>query len=218
MHNYLYKLSRRIAISYHNYLKNADANEIKSDIERMYVFLDDLLSRVKRIGSIPTSSFIEDDVMILHGLEFIEYFNGTTTWEQEEILKIYPSEDIDLWSFTLSEILTNRDIDIRLNDLSEDLLRKCIYMRNIPPYSTEIPDPNKYLTPDEIKKLTAEQLEAVILAIEAYDITYGIYGLDITENGQCYIKDTDKTIYTIPVKRTIDGYETDLTPCRQIMV
>ncbi len=218
MHNYVYWLSRRIALNYIDYLNNEEICYRDERSERMYVFLDDLLSRVKRFGDIPTSRFSKEDVMLLHGIEFNEFQNSVSDDEKEEIYKRFPSEDVEMWSFALSEIPVNRGIDIRLNDMPEKIFGKCIFMRNIAPYSIEPPDPDRYLSAEEIRELDPEQLAAVIWQIEAYDITYHLYGLETDEYGQCYIKDADNAngYHTIPAKRTVNGFEKDLTPCRQL--
>ena len=186
-HNYLYYLSRRIAIEYCEHFRFEDTDR--------YVVLDNMLKMAKRYSPLPRNHYSENDVIVLSDPDFPNLYLKEIASARNVILKIFPDTDFETWERALAKICREADIDERLNGLTGDVFTKCLYMQDAAPYSIETPDRNKLLSISELLDMNAKQLLSVIYQIESYDLLYGGYGLGIDNDNHVYVTENGKRTY-----------------------
>lgn len=198
MHNYIWYLSRRIALGYRD-CKDEDLNR--------YAYIDNLLVRVKKFGALPESGYKPEDVFVLTEPDFEKRFDEDVRLYLKELTGMFPDDDLVLWEFILFDIASKHKLNESLNGLSGALMKKFIYMKcNAPYIMCDHVDDSLILSIRDITEMTGIQLMGVIYEIEAYDWVYQKYGLGIDYDdtlssdygtcvGRCYVMDNDKEVY-----------------------
>lgn len=190
-------MTGRIAISY---MQNAFENEGLGNDD--YEYLDYLIGELRcQKSELTNTDYTDDDLFRLSGFDIQERYNGIHAYE-DEILKAYPDDNMGLYTDFLETALY-RNMNMSMYDgIGQDILRKCMYMKNNSPSSTVDMKPGLILSADDLKALPENTLKDVMDAVQAYDTVYGIYGIGY--DGNCngyrnvYIMDaTDKVFLPI---------------------
>lgn len=195
-HNYLYWLSRRIGLEMCSH--SPSGREMSE-----FAYLNTFLCALNRYGALPFTHYSKDDVFTLEGDLNYRYVAELLP-EEDEIRRHFPTSDAKFWENVLVDAMRMKDVDPGLNGLDEDLLRKACYMRIHIPYVGETLKEDCVFSVDDLKKLDGKQLMSVISVVEAYDMVFECYGLNIefpkeaasdSEFGTAYIKDKGERYY-----------------------
>ena len=168
-------MTRRIAIAY---MKEEYNNPKLSDSFEYLDYLIGLLRDNITESTIDSVKYSDDDCFRLSGLDIGERYGYEIAGNEKPYLEAYPTKDLGLFTDFL-EVAVYKHTDMTIyNGLSEDLLRKCMFMKNHAPSSTYAYANNVILTGEDILKLPEPVLLDCISTIQDYDIVHHFYNLD----------------------------------------